>query len=596
MQQDNVKKRRQQNFLQGSAILMAGTILVKIIGMIFKIPLANFIGGRGGGYYITAYDLYTPIYTLAMAGLPIAISRMVAEFAAKKRFLDVKKTLQISQRVFLVTGALGTVGLFIAVRPFLDYIGNPNAYLSTMAVVPALLFCCFMSSYRGFYEGLCNMYPTTISSVIESLGKLILGLGGAFAISEYAKHTYFSTGLIFGKALEFPTGFINTPENLNKLIIETAAPYSAGIALLGITLGSVIATVYLIIYHKVSGAKITKQEFNDSPLAYSAKETFSSMLKICIPVVLGSLVLSAAGTVDVMTVQTTLGSSISKTPDFFRTAFKGLMPEVVGDGSNTTTLIAEMPNYLYSCYKLFAYSIFNLLPSLTTVFGVSALPVLATAWTNKDKKGIKENIDSTVRFTALLALPGGVGIATMAGPILQLLYSDVPKVVTIATPLLTVLGVAVVFTAITTPITNMLQAIGKQNIPVRNLAIGVGLKLIINLTLVRIPEINIMGAAIGTLVLYLFHFTASLIALIKHSGVKLDFVTTLIKPLIAALCCGGTAVLMYKLTSEFISKTAICTILSIAVGGAVYLTVLLLTKTVSKDDLKMLKANKNTSN
>ena len=97
-------KRKQQSFEYGAMILLCSTLLVKVIGAIFKIPLSNLIGDLGFGYFSSAYDLFTPIYTLAMAGLPIAISRMVAEHMAKENYRDVKKTFSVTSKIFIVTG------------------------------------------------------------------------------------------------------------------------------------------------------------------------------------------------------------------------------------------------------------------------------------------------------------------------------------------------------------------------------------------------------------------------------------------------------------------------------------------------------------
>ena len=103
-------KRKHQSFEFGAAILVIATLLVKVIGAVFKIPLSTkILDTVGFGYFSAAYDLFLPLYSLAMAGLPIAISRMVAENVAKKRFNDVRQTLRISRKAFFVTGLVGFV-------------------------------------------------------------------------------------------------------------------------------------------------------------------------------------------------------------------------------------------------------------------------------------------------------------------------------------------------------------------------------------------------------------------------------------------------------------------------------------------------------
>ena len=172
-------KRKHQSFEYGAVILIVATLLVKVIGALFKIPLSLIIGTLGFGYFSSAYDLFLPIYSLAMAGLPIAISRMVAENVAKKQFNDVKQTLRISRIAFFVTGFAGFVIMAAATYGFFMITGDTRSLPAILVIAPSILFCCVMSVYRGYYEGMRNMSPTAISNVIEALGKLILGL--AFA-------------------------------------------------------------------------------------------------------------------------------------------------------------------------------------------------------------------------------------------------------------------------------------------------------------------------------------------------------------------------------------------------------------------------------
>lgn len=590
------KERKQQSFLLGAAILVVGTALVKVIGALFKIPLGNIFDGTGMGYFSSAYDLYLPIYSLATAGLPIAISRIVAQRVAEKRYKDVFQTLRVAQRAFLAVGTVGTLILTGIVWFYINYTGNGGVLFSMICIIPALLFCCVMSSYRGFYEGLRNMYPTAVSSVIEALGKLILGLGMAYAVIIKAKSELASSGTIFGKMVEVTPGASNT--EIDALVKNVAAPYASAAAILGITIGSVIATVYLIFYHKLGSAKITKEEITLSPAPISSKQTLKNIVSIAVPVVIASLVMSVSSLIDLFTVQSRLTSAVNASPEAFLNMYDGLLPQTVL-GENMANEIAV---YLYGCFKGYGFSIYNLVPSITCMFGVSALPVLTTVWIEKNRPEIKRNVESMVKVTAIVSMPAGLGITALAGPILKLLYPNAPSEVAISTPLLTILGITAIFTGLTTPITNMLQAIGKQNIPMRNIAIGALLKIIINVVLVGIPQINIVGAAIGTFVCYAFHFVASLYALNKHSGAKMDLMSVIFKPLIAAAACAVAAYATHGIIAHFVvapiigeglinklvNMGVIETVCAILVAVIVYAVVLLLIKGITADDLKMM--------
>ena len=159
------KTRKQQSFEYGAVILLCSTMIVKLIGAIFKIPLSNLIGDLGFGYFSSAYDLFTPIYSLSMAGLPIAVSRLVAEHMAAGRYKDVRRSLSVTKKAFFVTGFAGLLLMLILIYPFVRITDQTGKTVySLFAIAPSLLFCCIMSTYRGYYEGLRNMYPTAFSA------------------------------------------------------------------------------------------------------------------------------------------------------------------------------------------------------------------------------------------------------------------------------------------------------------------------------------------------------------------------------------------------------------------------------------------------
>lgn len=563
MKDEKTKSKAPQSFLQGSVILIAATALVKIIGAIYKIPLGNLMddAGEGMGYYSVAYDLYLPIYSLAMAGLPIAISRMVAERVAQMRYKDVKVTLQVTRKAFWVTGTVAFLLMCALAYPFAWFTKSVDALPAIFAIVPSLIFCCIMSTYRGYYEGLRNMYPTAISSVIEALGKLFIGFGLAYFVIK-------TTGsLVWGAAA----------------------------ALFGVTLGTALGALYLVIKFHRTPPIWTSIEYDNSPPARSKKNTFNVLISIAVPVVLGSMVTYVTGFIDVVMVKRQLANVIGNHSGYFNATYPELVKSCIEKAAKESKQAIEMLSIatpkvqeklstsLYGCYKGYAYSIYNLIPVLTSVLGVSALPVLATSWAKEDKNGIKLNIESMLRTTTILSFPAGIGICALSEGILSLLYPGKETVVQISTPLLSVLGIAAAFAGISIPITNMLQAIGKQKIPVRNMAIGAVLKIIINIILVGSHKINILGAPIGTMCCYIFIAVANFMSLIKYSNVVPNIISTILKPLISALLCGATAYFVYGALGGRIG--VLCALMAAVI---VYFAVLSLLRGIEKEDILSL--------
>ena len=542
-------KRKQQSFQYGAIILLCSTLLVKVIGAIFKIPLSRLIGDLGFGYFDSAYQLFTPIYTLAMAGLPIAISRVVAERMQQERYCDVRKSLKVTKKIFLVTGLSGFIIMLLLIYPFVHFTdATGKTIYSLFAIAPSLLFCCIMSAYRGYYEGLRNMYPTAASDVIESLGKLILGYGFAYIIMK---------------------------------ISGDVALAAAG-AMLGIMVGGAASATFLILRYKLKGDGITEQELADAPKSQDGETIAKTIIMIAIPVVLASLANSVSSLVDVSMVKWQLTNMMGEFANNIRNMYESSIADYNRFSINELTN-AELPTFLYGIRGK-AFTLYNLVPTITSVLGVSALPVLTSCFAKGtgDKVVVKRSIESTIKFTALIAMPAGFGFLFLGSEIMSLMYNTVASV-EIGGVMLRIYGLAAMFAGLAIPMISMLQAIGKEKISLRNVAIGAALKVIVNFIFVGIPTINIKGAAIGTFVSYFFIFIANLLSLIKYTGVIPNIYKTIIKPFIAALACGLSTVIL-----NLSAMGKIGTVLEIAVAAVVYLMVLVILNTFEADDVLSL--------
>lgn len=542
-----MKERKQQSFEYGAIILLCSTMIVKLIGAIFKIPLSNLIGDLGFGYFSSAYDLFTPIYSLSMAGLPIAVSRLVAEQMAEGRYRDVRQSLKVTKKAFFVTGFVGLLLMLLLIYPFVKLTDATGGTIySLFAIAPSLLFCCVMSTYRGYYEGLRNMYPTAASDIIEATGKLVLGLGFAYIVV--------------------------------RLTDNVALP-AAG-AMLGITVGAAAAALFLRLRYKFKGDMISDEELAESPEPMSSKATLKALIAIAVPVVVASLANNIASLVDVSMVKLQLKNLMDNSGDMIMDMYKSSIADYNLTAKEMLTSKA-VPTFLYGIRGK-AFTVYNLVPTITSVLGVSALPVLASSWVKKDKPLIKQNIDSMIKTTAIIAMPAGVGFFALGGQIMALLYNTVASV-EIGTPMMRIFGCAAFFAGLAIPMTSMLQAVGKQVYALRNVAIGAVLKVVVNLVLVAVPAINIQGAAVGTFACYLFVFIANLITLIKVTGVVPSFKKVFFKPFVSALFCGITAYLV-----SLFGDGKIITIAAVGAAAVVYFLMLIILNTFEESDVLAL--------
>ncbi len=553
--------------------MTAGMLIVKIMGAFFKIPLAMILGGEGQGYFTSAYNIYNPIYALATAGLPIAVARMVSGDVARKRYKDVKKIHKISTRIFLLTGFIGMLLMILGSFMFARVSHAPGVVYSIFMLAPTVLFSCMISSYKGYYEGLRNMVPTAVSEIIESIGKVVFGVGISYGVMQYGMKEYAQNGTVFGKVYE-------TEEMARGALL----PFGSAGAVLGITLGSIAGYLYMVIKYKKTGDGITKQDIDESPEPRTAKRLMRMIWDISLPIGLGAIIMNLAGVVDSLLVQNRLADIMLNNPNALLNQYNGIIPQGVIDRGTTHT-------FLWGCFGIMS-TITMLIPAISQGIAISALPSVTTAWVKGKKEDVQNNIESIFKLTTLISVPAGLGLSFLSYPVMDLVYgsarsgADMGEVY-VAARIMSIAGIAVIFASISTPLCSMLQAVGRADLPVKMLTIGVLVKVLLNYTLVGIPEINIQGASVGTLVCYVFVCVSVFYFLCREAKIRPNMVSTIVKPLFCGVCCATAAYASQGLLSRVISYK-LSTIIAIIIAVIVYVLTLLLSKTLSEADLKML--------
>ena len=325
---------KKQNFLHGAAWLAMATVIVKIIGALYKLPMNMIIGAEGYAYFSTAYDIYAVLMTLSTAGLPVAVSRMVSQNYTLGHYNRLRQVYRVARNVFLV---LGTVfGLFMALGcvQLAEALNQPDAWLSIMCLSPCLLIMCFSAPCKGFFNGQSNMRPSSVSQVLEAFFKLVVGLVLAYIIKEI-------------------TGNI---------------AYAAGGAILGVTCGSFISMLYLRIKFGKSYRKLPQSEEK----VESNFATLKSLLAIAIPLIIGS-----SGT-QILTVLET-GLYMDRLVDLIATnQYMGHMVQ----GAVTAQKAAATLKGVYNLSQ----TIFNLPCAFIAPLTVSLLPAITAFITKGEEK------------------------------------------------------------------------------------------------------------------------------------------------------------------------------------------------------------------
>ena len=567
-----VKKPKSQTFLIGAFILTVSSIVVKLCGALFKIPLTNLINDDGMGYFNSAYVLYNSLYILATAGMPITVSKMISSSNAVGRKAEGKKILGIAIMLYGSLSLLLSLFVFCFPTVVAGIIGNSEAAYALRAISPSIFLVSTISALKGYFQGNRNMQPTAISNVIEALTKLIFGL----LIANYMMNNGYSMPMV-----------------------------AAG-AILGVTVGALINALYMMTNYLISGRQYTFSE-SMSPLpSRRFKVVLKEFLLLCIPVLLGALTMNLTNLIDLTLIMRRLVTSglTEETAlklygeTFLKDTANSLAlreyvsnklygDTLIKDAANSLAFIKYAANKQYGAYSAMAVTMFNLPMLFITALSTSVVPVISGAFAAKNKDKVKSMVNQALRLTSLVTMVCALGISVMSKPILTFLFSGSPKGIEIAAPLLSILAIAILGLGLSTVMTGMFQAIGKPQVPVLVMFFCALVKIVLNYFLIANPAIGITAAPIGTNVCYLLMVILDIFLLYKYTGVFVNIFQLIVKPLIASGLCAAAAYFSYGFIILHAPQKA-ALILSLGLAAIVYLIMIIVLKILTAEDLEML--------
>lgn len=569
-----------RSFMKGAMVMSMSMVIVKLIGMVYKVLLGSVVTGVGYGIFTLAYSLYDPLFMLATGGFPIAISRLVSKSVAENRYRDVKKLHKITIPLFIITGTICFTAMVLLSGWYSGMVRNENVRFAVCALAPTILFGCLMSIYRGYFEGMRNMVPTAISEVIEAGGKLLVGLTAAVIVSNIATNEYRSSGTVFG--VYYGDNYTQATSAIDTWTICAA--------LLGIVAGAALGFIFLVMRYKFKGCDVTRRQLYYSEPARTGKEITWDLVKTAIPIGLNSLVLSISSTIDSTLIQMRITDLSQNSAERLISSFQQVSGATMDYSAMAQQYVdnGSFATFLTGSYG-YAQTLMMLVTALTQAFGSSALPSLTAAWTRGDKDEIRGNMNMILKLTLCVALPAGLALAVFAQPLIFMLYGrrDV-FAADVAAQILQILGISVIFIATSTPICSMLQAVGRVDLPLKLMSIAMVIKIALNYTLVGIPEINIQGAAVGSLVAYLFVVVVGLYFLCKETKIVPDFLNAFIKPLIAAAVCVVLGKLAFNLLEEYIMPYYAAMIIVVVLVVIMYILALTLLRAVTKNEISAM--------
>ena len=522
---------RQRSLVGGISVLGAAGIICKVVGVLFRIPLANIIGGEGLGLFQQVMPSYNLLLAITSAGIPVAISRMVSHYVTIGEPGNARRVFKTALKLLTVLGVITTIILLLLSRLIARWVATPEGYLSYMCIAPSLFFVCVMSAYRGYMQGMRRMLPTAISQLIEQVGKVAVAL-------PLASIGYARGGWTMG---------------------------SAG-ALLGTSLAECAAMLYMLIQGRFFQAPPALPDEK----AISSRELAKRIVRISIPITLGACIVPLASTIDsAMLKRLMMGTGISAKLAGTRYAvYSGIVITMI----NVPTSLAMAMST-------------NLVPSIAA--GMARKDKARVA---RDA-GIGLRVAAVVGFPcsigmSMLAKPI---VYLCYGSSGRFTYNDL----VLAGSLLEFSAMTIILFTMVQATSGILQGAGKQKIPMQTLIAGVVCKIILNAILVSNKSISIHGAPIASLVCYTVSMVPNLYYSCKYTGCKFSVVDIILRPLAASAVMGGAVWVVYHaicskeqlLPYISFSRRTFLVLACIAVGAVVYLIAAFLFKAIHTEDL-----------
>lgn len=555
---NSTQKTSTKLFVSGVLILTISNILVKAIGLLFKIPLHDILGDEGMGYFNAAYTIYTAFFMISTAGLPVAISYMVSRSRAAGNFKQVKKVSRIAFLLFLLIGAVGSLALYFGADFFATTVSKmEESRWCIRAIAPTLFFVCLTSAFRGYFQGHQIMWPTAISQLLESLGKLLIGI--------LLAHWSIARG--------------------------DALPVTAAWTIFGLTIGVFFGMAFIWVTRLLYNTDKINAEFvlptGEEPEVARTRTLLKELVVMAIPVTLSSSVMSLANLIDLTVISRRL-QSIGFT-----------------EGGASA---------LYGNYTTLAVPLFNLIPVLVYPIGYSLVPMITALLVKKEKESATQVMTSSLKTAAILSMPCTVGMAVLAKPILSLIYGSKNLLLkytaegskllsdasfmryieadttsaSLAAPLLSILAVSSFLVCMLAITNSVLQAHKKPYLPLISMLIGAVFKIVASYVLIGNPHIGIYGAPISTDICYIIVVACNFFFCARYADFRPSIRKVFLKPFVAAVLCGVAAVASNALLVRLLGESRLITIVAIAVAGVVYFAAILLLGALEKDDFDFI--------
>ena len=512
-----------RNIIVQGSILAIAQIVVRLIGLVYRIPLQRIAGDVAMGYYGYAFDIYMMLLLISSNGVPLAVSKMISAVRVDKNYVNEHRIMLVSVVfTFIIGGALGGLTFIFANQIVTAMFGADmlGVVPALRVLAPTVFLCCVMSSFRGYFQGIENMIPTAISQIIEQIFNAVVSIVAAYMLVRYG------------------------------------APYAAMGGTLGTCIGALSSVVFLVIIYLLYRPTLVRRANRDKTHQADSYKKIATMMAVLMgPVIVSSIIYQISGIVD-----SSLYSHILSN--------HGYAPELVST--------------LYGIYTTKYKTLVNVPLALATALGLAVVPGVTEAWKRDNLPVVREKITTTVKFCMVIAIPACVGLSVLAAPIMQLLYNDTTS---LASRLLMIGTPYVFFYSLSTVTVGALQGIDKMRVPVINAGISLAVHVVFIVILLQFCDMNIYAILYSNILFGFMMCIFNQIALRKAIDYHQEMIQTFLIPGVSSAVMGVVTFFVYRGVYLLLHINLAAIILSIAASMAVYALLLVRLKGITEEEI-----------
>lgn len=519
--------KKSNNFLVQGSILAAASLIVRLIGLLYRIPLTNIVGDEGMGYYSNAFAIYNIALILSSYSLPLAVSKLVAARVVKKEYRNSYRIFLCSMFFAIVVGTIASLGVYFGA----DFLANTIFKLAPTAIplrvlAPTVFVFAIVGVLRGYFQGKSTMLPTSISQILEQIINAVVSIAAAYFLMK------------------------------SHSASENIGAYGAAGSTLGTLIGASVALLFLAFVFALYKPIIDRQLRKDASKSRETyKEVFRALIITIIPVILSQTVYQISAVID-----SSLFGHVMEG--------KGLS---IGERSTLWGIYSNKYNLLI-----------NVPVAIASAMAVAIIPSIVASKINGKNVEIKDKVHQAIKLNMIIAIPAAVGMGVLASPILQLLFSDNRE---LPANLIRIGSIAIVFFALSTITNAVFQGINQMRIPVIHSAISLGVHIVLVFLLLYVFDLSTYALVIGNVTFALLVCILNWISVAKLLNYKQEVIKTFLIPTACSAVMGIMAFFTYEGIYSLIHINSISTLIAIMVATIVYFCLLIVLKGVTEEDL-----------